>query len=793
MKKKLLAWGMALGCTSLSAQSYTLKGAAAQPDGKKLDFGNAVLLQVKDSSFYKGAVIDSGRFVIAGVNADSILLRLTSVGFEPFFQLVTNPSRGEQVDLGTITLKPVQVKEVEITATVPLIQNEGDRRKINVEGTMLNSAGTAMDVLESSPGLLVGTDGNVTVFGKGSALVLLDGQRVPVDLLRALPSDQVRYVEVLEHPPASYDAQGRVVVNIVTKKNALEGYQLNFFHNASYGTRVENIYGYNGASLLWKKKKLTLIGRYGVFAGERWSKTEYLRDFISNTDTVSMYNSLDERKRFRGNHYFGTGLKYDFDTARSLNVFYNGSYNRSQVSTDDTNQVHINNTSFVIEALTKKKTRGFNHNASIDFTHRLDTLGGKRSAVISFSQYSNRMTGDISEYVTDSASGGSIPKRSFGDNAMIILTAQGDLARAFGKTWLWENGVKFTAVSNGSNSGLERQFADVWVSDSTIYNAYNYNELTPAVYSQLKWRKKKWDVRGGLRTELTRVNGYSERLGRRVVDTTYLSFFPSFFADYELMKDLKLTGSYAFRIERPSFNDLDPFITYIDSLSSLRGNPALRPEYIQEASVGIIYLEAASLEFGYAHIRNSINTYVERVEGTNEFTGQERNFDFERSYTADLELPYENKWWTTSNGVGYAFNYASYRGAGDPVINSRGFWYYYTYQAFRFLKHWTAEGFFQYNTAVAEGLFIARPMYSMQASLLFKTKEGKLSVRLSANDLLRSERTIGDSQIPGFDLTYKEYYDSNYYRLQINWRIGKLKQTAFNEKNINSEERGRVK
>ncbi|TND08900.1 MAG: TonB-dependent receptor [Bacteroidetes bacterium] len=780
--------------SKLCAQPYALKAEVLDNKGERVELGNAVLLRPADSTLYAGMAFENGAFELKEINESPLLLRISAVGFETFYKTIANAAGLPLLDIGKIEMKRNQLKEVEVTAVIPLVQNEGDRKKVNVEGTMLNSAGSAMDVLEASPGLMVSGEGTVTVFGKGAAVVYLDGQRVPVELLRALPSDQIRYVEIIEHPPASYDAQGRAVINIVSKKNVLEGYQLNFTSNWSLGLKQQNLYSYDGASLLWKKRKISILTRYGMFFGRRWEKTEYLRDFESGGIPVTMRNTIETQNRFSGNHYFGGGVKYDIDSTRNVNFFYNGGLTQTDKTADDTNLVTMQATPYLIHAITKSKINGYNHNMSLDYTRRTDTLGGKRSGLISYSQFGNQTSGDIDESVSDSASSSSTPKRSSGRNAMHIVSAQADFAKTFGKKIVFENGAKLAGIWNGSSVGLERQSGNNgWEADSTINNAFDYSEGTAALYSQLQLKYPKWNMRAGLRGELTHTYGFSHRLNADVVDTTYFSLFPSLFAEYTLMKDLNLNGSYAFRIDRPDFSDLDPFITYIDSLSSLRGNPGLRPEYTQEASVALVYLEAASLELGYAHTRNDINTYVERIAGTNQFTGQERNFRFARNYSMDLEIPYENSWWTTSNGVGYSYDHAEYSDTTQTIVNARGLWYFYSYQAFRFLKRWSVEGIFQYNTTGAEGLFVGKPMYSLRTSLLYKSKESIFTVRLTCNDLLRSQVTIGESRIPGFDLTYKEYSDSFFLRLQLTWRIGKLKKADFNERPINQEERGRVK
>lgn len=774
-----------------AAQTYSLKGYVTGADKKAVEFGNAVVLRPSDSSLVTGSPIRDGNFSFDTISQSPVLLRISAAGCKTSFRTVTR--NNAEVDLGTITLESNQLKEVEIAATIPLIQKQADRTRVNVEGTMLNAAGDALDVLESSPGLMVSPEGTVTVFGKGAAVVLLDGQKVPIELIRAIPSTQIRYIEIIDHPPASYDAQGRVVVNVVTKQNALEGYQLDLTSAGTYAPGAGNTYFYDGANMLWKKNKFSLISRYGIFAGTRLSNTEYLRHFESTSGHVTMRNAIEETKHFRGNHGYGAAIKYDIDSTRNLNLFYNGGYNQIRKISNDTNLVDVAGTPYLIHAITSNHSHNLNHNLSLVYTVRPDTLGSKRTFTGSVSQFDSDQIGDIDETVSDSASASSTPKRSTGHNLIRIGTLQTDIAHAFSSKKLFEYGAKISTVKNGSSAGLDRQLSTGWVSDTSMVNAFDYTEQTGALYAQYTMKPGHWNIRPGVRGEMTHTKGFSHKQNATIIDTNYFNVFPSLMAEYSLMKDLSLTGEYAFRIDRPSFQDLDPFVMYIDSLSSMRGNPNLRPEYTHESSLTLTYLEAASLELDYSYTKNAINTYIERIPNSDQFTAQERNFDYATEYQVELDLPYQNKWWTTSNNFGYAYIVSHYQDATQDIVNARPMFYFFTYQSFKVLKRWNIEGIFNYNNGGADGLFIGQPAYGMRLSLQYKTPDGKGTIRLIGNDLLRSYKEVGNSKIPGFDLRYTERSDSYFFRLVLNWKFGKLKQRDFSEQSINESERNRIK
>jgi hypothetical protein len=240
---------------------------------------------------------------------------------------------------------------------------------------------------------------------------------------------------------------------------------------------------------------------------------------------------------------------------------------------------------------------------------------------------------------------------------------------------------------------------------------------------------------------------------------------------------------------------MDPFINYIDSLSSIRGNPYLLPEYTSSAELNLVYdKEVTLLTIGYNRTRKAMNLVIDKLEdGSNAFTATTKNLDYSESYSIGTTLPYENKWFTTATYLGYFWNTFNYTLNGKVVSNFKPMFYLYLYDEFRFKKLFSVEFEGEYTGSGVDGTFTFNPFYYLNISLKKKFFKDKLSVRLIANDILRSYKEWGGSNIPGFEVKYYSLQNTHQYILALNYNFGKMKAQQQKNKSVNQEEYERIK
>ncbi|MCC6371035.1 MAG: TonB-dependent receptor [Bacteroidia bacterium] len=787
-----------LGIISVSAQNntYALKAKVLAPDGHPLDYGNAIALHVKDSSIHKGVPFQNGEFILEGLSKDSLIIKITAIGFEDMYKNFIRTNNDSLVEIPTLQLKENNnLKEVTITAKTPMFEMDGEKVKVNVEATGLTSAGNALDVLRRSPGVSVNSSDVVSVLGKGTAIIYLDGVLITSnDILKSLPSADIKSIEIISNPSARYDAAGRAVINIITLRNNRQGYNGSLIQNTLYG---KYFFSYSGLRLNITKGKWSVYLGYGANMGKQWNSDDYLRKFKSNDTTqLEMRNSIFETQNYSNVNYYRSGFNYRPDSSSVLGFQYSGFYNSQNNLSNNQNEVLQNGANqYQLKTNTIGKPVLLNHGFNANYSKKLDTLGTELFVAAQYGNFISNSISNISQQASSATSSANENKRNTNANDIKIFGAQMDFTKVFNKTWRLESGIKNSFVAKTSNIRFENYASDgTWVSDPAYLNGFVFNENISAVYSEARFKKNKFNMRLGGRSEYTYSDGFSKRLNQNIIKRNYINFFPSAFAGYDFTKDLSTSLTLSSRINRPTFQDLDPFINYIDSLTSFRGNPYLLPEYTNSIEASLIYMKEANITVGYNRTNGALRLVVDKLNnGTDAFTATTKNLKKSESYSFGITIPYELEWWTTANYFGYFLNTFSYEQNGILVNNYKPTFSIYLYNEFRFKKLFSMEVVYEYTSKAVDGIFISKPFSMLNATLKKSFFKDKLVCRFTAGDMLKSYIMAGQSNIPTYNLAYYSLINTHYYQLAINYKFGKLKNVSYKNKTVSDDEYNRIK
>ena len=107
---------------------------------------------------------------------------------------------------------------------------------------------------------------------------------------------------------------------------------------------------------------------------------------------------------------------------------------------------------------------------------------------------------------------------------------------------------------------------------------YLYDERVLAGYASLS---KDWDkisTKIGLRAEQIEAEGNSITLST-INKQDYFELFPSLFIQYKLHENHSIAFDYSRRVNRPRYEDLNPFSYFLNENTFQTGNPTLQPSF----------------------------------------------------------------------------------------------------------------------------------------------------------------------------------------------------------------------
>ncbi|MFK7796607.1 MAG: TonB-dependent receptor [Aureispira sp.] len=770
---------------------FTIKGQLVDPNQNIIEVGNVLVLSPPDSSLIKGTYILDGQFELEGINQRPFLLQLTALGYKDSTFLITQTPVNGLLDLGKLSLSMANnLQTITVESTIPMFKSSRGKIIVNVENSLLSSSGSVLDVLQRSPRVMVNANDEVTMFGKGTPILLLDGQPTTPKELKDIPSTEIKEIEIIRNPSARYDAAGRAVINIITKRQNLEGYNARAYLQLTQG---RYFYGFGSLRFNYKKKRWSVTAGYGFNYRDTWNSNYYARQYPGDSSrTFTMLNQIDNRTTTPQGHYYSFKLGYRPDSVSLLGLQYRGSHTNQRYRVYNTNNIDVDGQDFNdLIAQTNGATTRFNNSVNLNYTRDLDTLDSELFIAAQYSNYQLDTRDNIDQFLTTP---NDTSTQLFQNNSLTsihLVNGQLDYTKGFKNNMQFQAGVKGAAVLNSSSINfLTQNNQGEWIVDNSFTNGYRYNESIYAAYIQGNWEHKKWFFQAGARTEWALMNGFDPVTDNQILKRDYWHIFPTALMEFNFAENWQTALNYKTSIERPSFRALNPFIDFIDQYSVSQGNPFLVPAYNHSLEWSLTFMEMASLEVELNRSFEGMDIFIQK-EG-NRFGIITQNYDKLDELNVTLNLPYELKWWTTYNSFGFSYTNVEYDRGNDLLNYNIPSFYVYSYNAFKFPKVVNFEVTFQYVSAGAEGFFSYQPFSMLGFSLERKFLDDKLSVRLSVNDLLFGYREAGNDLVDVFDVQYVNRYDTRFVRLALSYSFGKLKAQGLKDRSVNKSESSRI-
>lgn len=774
-------------------------------------------------------------------------LKITVIGYKPyeqkaFFEMNAGGGKSGDFssilsavdkDLGNIKLEidAQQLQEVTISSSKPLLTMGIDRKIFNAEKNLTSVGGTAVDVMKSIPGLNVDIDGNVSLRNAAPQL-FVDGRPTTMTL-EQIPADAISTVEIITNPSAKFDASGggSGILNIVLKKNRKAGY--NGSVRASLDSRAR---GGFGGDINIKTGKINFFsnGQLGFrksISTVETDRTDYLQDAIVN---------LRQDNGPVGNGVFGfgrMGVDYLIDNRNTLTIA--GNLSKGQFKNKDLISIERDtifnddpgNISSELGTRTSNSKSNFqNMGSTLSFKHNFAKANKNISADINYNYSKNENTNDFTtQYFTPTYDPKTplIAERSKGGGTTKFFTSQIDYENPITDKMKIETGARIALRNFYSyNDNYFKNPNGDYVTIPALNNRYEYTDRVLAAYVTFSQKINKFNYQLGLRAESSKYDGNLISKNNKFSNEYPFALFPSVFVTYSLTEKQDIQLNYSRKINRPNFFQLIPFVDYTDSLNLSKGNPDLRPEftnllelsYQNQVATGHNLLTTVY----FKNTNDVIARYQYKTENPNPGAKPDSVImttfaNASQTYSVGLEVTSKNKiasWWDVTTNVNF-FN-ATLNAGNLPggIDNSQFSWFAKMNNSFKLPKSFSIQlsGDYQAKTLVQPGgggggggrggggpMFggggntpsaqgYIRPFYGVDIAIRKDfMKNNAASLTLQVNDIFRTRVNSTHSESEYFEQDVYRRRDPQVFRLNFNWRFGKLDASLFKRKNIRSE------
>ena len=579
--------------------------------GTPISYATAALYKAGTTLSVAGAVADGeGVFYITGFSVGTYELQVSFLGYETIKRSVTVNSLESDLDLGEIALSDegVALQEITVQGQRELIEERVDRTIYKAENDRTTAGGDATDVLRRVPMLSVDLDGNVSMRGSSNILVLIDNRPSAIaassiaDALRQIPADEIKAVEVITSPSARFDAEGTSgVINIVTKKNNLQGMTLNL--NSGAGLRGSNL-GLQGSARKGKMGfSLGGFGRSGYNILGSF-ENQQVTNLANGSVSTSRQSADTERSDLFGRYNFG--VDYELDAFN----FITGAVNFGIRNSENWQQNFLTQNSIdgQLRAQQNRATATLDNSNSVDISLNYTKTFEKKGKELSFlTLYSkNNRENSFTNTLFEENDLETIFSRlkNLNPSKNEEFTIQVDYV-----TPIADKGTQI--IEYGAKNILRRAYSDfsyflaqgpsgefVALPDPTLSNEFSYDQNVTAAYLSYTFQLlKNYTLKPGLRYEYTTITA-DFKTDFKAEIPSYGTLVPSINASRKLKNGNLIKLAYNRRIQRPSLRFLNPNIEASNPQQQSQGNPELDPELTDNYELGYsTFIKGTTLNF----------------------------------------------------------------------------------------------------------------------------------------------------------------------------------------------------
>lgn len=770
------------------AVSFQVNGRLTDSEHAGVSLATLSLKEVKENKIIQTKLTDTGGYFQLNIKEmGDYLLLISAVGMDSLsiaFTLADKPL----VQLSDLILraKPNRLKEVSITGKKAFIEQKIDRTIVNVGALISNDGANALEVLEKSPGVSVDANGKISFKGKPGVTVLIDGKLTYLSgsqlagYLRSIPSAMLDQIELMDTPPAKYDAAGDGgMINIKTKKSKAEGF--NGTLSANYGL---SHYGQTSESLNlnYRRNKMNLFANasYGLSQGFR--QTELLREISDDKgDLSSVFRQNLLIKPKNNNANLKLGMDYELSPGTTWGIVFNGSFSPGSLKLPSSNYLYNSQGELDSTVLADNSGKSQFNKAglSLNYNHEFERKGKVLSFDLDYLKYNanNREQFLNLTYLADGTLVAQQMMTSTLPSDISIYSVKADYTHPLKGSAKIETGFKSSYVNTDNEASYFNVLERISSPNYNFSNQFIYKENINAAYLNFNKTMKRFEFQAGLRIENTNAKG--QQVGNvSHPDSSfvnhYTNLFPTAYLSYKLDTSGThlLVASYGRRIGRPYYKDLNPFVQPSDKFTYTAGNPFLRPQFADYYKLAYRYRQLLSAAVFYTRISDLQNEVV-RQEG-NIFIDGTGNIGTATYLGTSLNVAFSPfAWWTVNSYMQVVRN--QFKGQLYSTILHQSSTYFETNTSNQFSlpKGWSAELSFFYVGKRANGQAMVDPFGQVNTGIQKKFMQNKAALKFNVRDVFNTYKADGLTNfIPNVYSTFRNRFNSQAFTFGFTYSFG---------------------
>ncbi|WP_247235671.1 outer membrane beta-barrel protein [Telluribacter sp. SYSU D00476] len=786
--------------SSMTASSQAIRGEVKDEAGKPFPMANVLLLKAEDSTLVKGMVAnDAGLYSMDKVPSGKYLLAATVVGYRKAYSApftISSTTAGHQLSPLTVLPDARQLHEVTVTAQKPLFEQQIDRMVINVQSSITAAGSTALDVLERSPGIMVDRQNNALLMnGKQGVMVMLNGKlsRLPMEavmqMLGGMNAGNIEKIEIITTPPSGYDAEGNAgLINIVFKKNTNYGSNGTYTINIGYG-RFERVGG--SMNVNHRSEKINLFADY---SGQMDHFLMFMNTDRSIREPVPIVTTLSGKRDFRNWMHNGrAGFDYTVGLKTTLSALATAfSFRQDQLAFNHSQITRNARPDTRMAIRDRELNHSWNYTGNLNIRHKLSSrqeLNADLDYIYFFNNnpHSYQFSYDYIQENRQEVELLNNTKRTPGR----LWVAKADYSLEASRKLKLESGVKSTFSRFENDIDAQRQTNEVWAEDPSLTMHVLMDETIHAAYANVSQQlTAKSKLQAGVRYEhtVTDLRTFSQQ---PLVYRNYGNWFPTLFFSQDLSKKSSLQFAFSRRITRPTFRDLAPFFTIFDPTSTIGGNDRLLPALSSNLQTTYRFRSNYLLTFEYTNTRNAIFWNIKILPEENRQITQRDNIARVHNYSVSLGFPLQiATWWQMQLNLQAVRQQGRTKLAEEDINRSIQYGRINLTQTFRLPQYFTVEvnGFYQSRSL--NGILVRRPFGSLNIGVQKKLKEQAGTLRLSAEDVLWTQRMEFFSQdtSQGYSTNFNFMMTSRVVRLTYSRNFGNQNVKVNSKRSTGAEE-----